>query len=332
MNLTDAHRQGLLCLRSLARRRTDTTVSAIAETARRTTGSDVADWSAVLRELQAGGLAAIAGEVYSLTAEGALMAEDLHRKAPLWAYLYREVHTRAPDSATYGKLCERVFGQNLCQQGQADMEQLDALVDRLEIEPHHRVLDLGCGNGLITAYIAHRTGGHVTGVDLSPDGIAYAKQHVKTETGTATFEVANINELAYARSSFDRIVSIDTLHFAADLQQTLVRLAGIITPEGRMGVFWETWIRPEKQSRDLLKPSGTRLGRTLTALEWSYETIDFSAQNDALWARMKAVLGELEPAFRAEKNELLFESVTSQTRRTEWGIGSRYLYTFRPAV
>ncbi len=327
MAIDDAQRKALLCLRTLGNQHREATIEALADVARSQIGPASVEWETVLAALRRAGLVVAEGDAHSLTEVGAEAAEKVHREHPLWAYMYREVHTRAPESAAYGELCERVFGRNLCQQGQADMAQVDALIGALQIVPEHRILDLGCGNGLLSAYIAEQTGAYVLGVDLSAAGVDFARAHAIPSKGQVAFDVANVNALSLPEDSFDRILSIDTLHLAADLRGTLRDLAGMLAPDGEMGIFWETWIRPEKHPREMLEPMGTRLGRALAELGWAYETIDFSAANAALWERMKAELADLETAFEEEGNRFLYESVLSQTRRTEWGIGSRYLYT-----
>jgi SAM-dependent methyltransferase len=53
---------------------------------------------------------------------------------------------------------------------------VDALVSRGIIGSGTRVLDLGCGPGLVSAALA-RVGAHVTGIDLSSGSIDYAREH-----------------------------------------------------------------------------------------------------------------------------------------------------------
>ena len=52
-------------------------------------------------------------------------------------------------SAANAEYCERVYGRNLCQHGFADLAHLDHLIQVSGISAGTRVLDLGCGNGMI---------------------------------------------------------------------------------------------------------------------------------------------------------------------------------------
>lgn len=52
--------------------------------------------------------------------------------------------------------------------------------ERLKIDANTRICDFGCGPGLYTTQWA-KAGAHVTGIDISEQSIAYAKQHAAQE-------------------------------------------------------------------------------------------------------------------------------------------------------
>jgi trans-aconitate 2-methyltransferase len=84
----------------------------------------------------------------------------------------------------------------------------------LNMKDAKSVLDLGCGNGKITAVIAARVPeGRVVGVDASADMITYAKEHFSTETHhNLSFEVSDIRKIDY-KDEFDLVVSFNALHW-----------------------------------------------------------------------------------------------------------------------
>jgi len=52
---------------------------------------------------------------------------------------------------------------------------------KLLVEPGHRVLDIGCGWGGLSQYLAQVAGaGHVTGITLSTEQLAYARRRAET--------------------------------------------------------------------------------------------------------------------------------------------------------
>jgi trans-aconitate 2-methyltransferase len=84
----------------------------------------------------------------------------------------------------------------------------------LNMRGANSILDLGCGNGKITAVIAARVPeGRVVGVDASADMIAYAKEHFGAATHhNLSFEVSDIRGIDYGEE-FDLVVSFNALHW-----------------------------------------------------------------------------------------------------------------------
>jgi trans-aconitate methyltransferase len=94
---------------------------------------------------------------------------------------------------------------------------------RLTLQGAERVLDVGCGDGKITAEIAARVPrGSVLGVDPSQNMIAFATGHFDPATRpNLRFEVADVRRLSY-RKEFDRVVSFNALHWVPE-QDTALR-------------------------------------------------------------------------------------------------------------
>jgi trans-aconitate methyltransferase len=88
---------------------------------------------------------------------------------------------------------------------------------RLALAGAERVLDIGCGDGKITAEIAALVPhGSVLGVDPSQDMIDFATRHFGTPTRpNLRFEVADVRRLTN-REEFDRVVSFNALHWVPE--------------------------------------------------------------------------------------------------------------------
>jgi trans-aconitate 2-methyltransferase len=84
----------------------------------------------------------------------------------------------------------------------------------LDVEGSERVLDIGCGDGRITAEIAARVmWGSVVGVDSSHDMIALASSHFGTALRpNVRFEVADAHSLPF-QEEFDLVVSFNASHW-----------------------------------------------------------------------------------------------------------------------
>jgi trans-aconitate 2-methyltransferase len=84
----------------------------------------------------------------------------------------------------------------------------------LDLKGAKTVLDLGCGNGKVTAVIAARLPeGRVVGVDASAEMIAFSSQHFGPEVcPNLRFEVSDIRKINF-HDEFDLVVSFNALHW-----------------------------------------------------------------------------------------------------------------------
>lgn len=93
-----------------------------------------------------------------------------------------------------------------------------------------RVLDVGCGAGPLTAWMAER-GAEVTGIDVSPAMLQLARDRVGDG---ATFLVADVSEpLTFAGdATFDLVVASLVLHYLADWETPLREFRRLLRPDG----------------------------------------------------------------------------------------------------
>ena len=103
----------------------------------------------------------------------------------------------------------------------------------LELTGNERVLDLGCGNGKVTAEIAARVpDGLVVGVDASSEMIAFATTHFPPDAHpNLRFEICDIRRLPF-REEFDLVVSFNALHWLPDQEEALRAIRSAMKPDG----------------------------------------------------------------------------------------------------
>ena len=112
------------------------------------------------------------------------------------------------------------------------------LMALLDLKVTDRVLDLGCGTGVLTRMIADRldgtAGGESVGIDAAAKMIDVARR--KRATATCRFEVMAAEALAFAESTFDAVVSsLFFHHVPLDLkQQALAEAFRVLKPGGRL--------------------------------------------------------------------------------------------------
>jgi ubiquinone/menaquinone biosynthesis C-methylase UbiE len=93
---------------------------------------------------------------------------------------------------------------------------------RVTLAGNEHVLDVGCGDGKITAEIAQRVPhGSVVGVDPSQDMIAFANRHFQSaDYPNLRFQVADARRLPF-HAEFDVVVSFNALHWVPEQEAAL---------------------------------------------------------------------------------------------------------------
>ena len=246
---------------------------------------------------------------------------------------YTRFYEAVAFSAANAEYCHRVYGCNLCQHGFAEMTHLDHLIQVSGISAGSRVLDLGCGNGMIAETIADRTGAHVTGIDFIERAIRDAQARTAARRDRLAFLVMEMSHLDFPPASFDVVISIDTLYFG-DIYETLRQAIPLLRPGGRLAAFFDQSCEPnvplESYPADLTLPDGTELAQALQRLGLAYRTWDYTGQMLAHVRRRKPVLEALKAQFEAEGNRFLYDSHLGEANGIERaytnGAGRRYLY------
>jgi trans-aconitate methyltransferase len=97
------------------------------------------------------------------------------------------------------------------------------------------VLDVGCGDGKITARIAERApAGSVLGVDPSRDMIGFATSHFPPQAhSNLRFEVADARSLPF-RNEFDLVVTFNALHWVPEQEAAWRSILASLKPGGRV--------------------------------------------------------------------------------------------------
>lgn len=130
----------------------------------------------------------------------------------------------------------RVYGHTL-QQDRTDLETQFA-IHALGIQPHHRVLDLCCGQGRHSIALA-KTGLDVTGVDLSEEMLAIASASAKESEVRLVLRRADMRHLPDdLENQFDAVInmfsSFGYLESEQDDQQVLHQIAKCLKPGGKL--------------------------------------------------------------------------------------------------
>jgi SAM-dependent methyltransferase len=80
------------------------------------------------------------------------------------------------------------------------------LVKHARIRAGHRVLDVGCGTGVV-AVTAARLGANVTGLDLTPELLAEARENSRIAAVDVDWHEGDVEQLPFDAGTFDVVVS-----------------------------------------------------------------------------------------------------------------------------
>ena len=94
----------------------------------------------------------------------------------------------------------------------------EAALERVDLKPGWRVLDIGCGAGTFLALVTDR-GAQASGIDASDALIALARERVPE----ADLRVGEMQALPYEDGRFDLVTGFNSFFFADDVVAALAR-------------------------------------------------------------------------------------------------------------
>jgi len=108
------------------------------------------------------------------------------------------------------------------------------VIRTLKLAGDERILDIGCGDGKVTAELAALVPrGHVLGIDSSENMIAFAhRRFPPVQYPNLQFRLGDATRLAY-RCEFDLVVSFASLHWVRDHLAVLSGIKRSLEPGGR---------------------------------------------------------------------------------------------------
>lgn len=117
----------------------------------------------------------------------------------------------------------------------------DEYVRLLGVTPGERVLDVGCGSGVVTRTLAQRVapGGRAIGVDTSRALLNVARELADEAGlgGLVELKDGDCRALPFPDASFDAVLAATTLSHVPDAGRALAEMVRVTRPGGRVGVF-----------------------------------------------------------------------------------------------
>jgi len=110
-------------------------------------------------------------------------------------------------------------------------------LELLALDPLDRVLEVGFGPGELVRQMAERVGrGQVAGVDSSELMVRQARQRnaAKVQSGQVSLTMGSVSALPYEGRSFDKVVTVNSIHFWPDMVQGLREVGRVLRAGGRL--------------------------------------------------------------------------------------------------
>jgi SAM-dependent methyltransferase len=104
------------------------------------------------------------------------------------------------------------------------------VLDSLALAPHAKVLDAGCGPGILSRDLLAR-GFDVTSTDLAPQMLALTRRETM---GGARLVRSTIEDLPFADASFDLVCSLGVIEYLASYERAVQEFHRVLRPGGTL--------------------------------------------------------------------------------------------------
>jgi SAM-dependent methyltransferase len=141
------------------------------------------------------------------------------------------------EDPVYREIRAETWGQDLGQTSWLTAGELQDFIQRLDLSASDRVLEVACGTGGAAVLMAHETGAHVVGVDVSTAAIAAASRRAAAEFGGDRVEFREVDAdrpLPFEDEAFTAIFCNDAINHLADRRAVLGEFRRLLAPGGRL--------------------------------------------------------------------------------------------------
>ncbi|HSM70096.1 MAG TPA: class I SAM-dependent methyltransferase [Anaerolineales bacterium] len=121
-----------------------------------------------------------------------------------------------------------------------DVQYKRLLIEQANIQPGHKVLDLGCGSGTLAIMAKEaQPKADIIGLDADPEMLQFATDKSAEKKITVNFDVGFTDKLPYPDESFDRVLSSIMIHHLKTLEKeaTAYELYRVLKPGGELHII-----------------------------------------------------------------------------------------------
>jgi len=126
-------------------------------------------------------------------------------------------------------------------------------LSKLPAERCGRILDIGCGGGMLISLLNDRfNNAEIFGIDISEESVAMAKivNSKIVEEGRCHITLDSVSDIPFDDRSFDLVTAFETYFFWPDLENDIEEAASKVKSGGHMVVVSETYPHPDFKERN----------------------------------------------------------------------------------
>lgn len=120
---------------------------------------------------------------------------------------------------------------NRKRKAERNIDKVRQRLEELEVQNIHDVLELGCGIGAVSAFLAETYRMNVYGIDFDPEQVEVART-MYPEGDRLRYKIEDASNLSYENGSFDLVLSQNVFHHIPAWDTAVREVARVLRPRG----------------------------------------------------------------------------------------------------
>ncbi len=125
-----------------------------------------------------------------------------------------------------------------------------------------QVLEIGCGRGDFSCWLARNTASILTAADFSHTAVAKGREYASSRGLNIRWQVMDIQSIAHGDASFDFVISSETIEHVPDPRRAVAELARVLKPGGKLFLTTPSYLNLIGLYRCYMRLKGTPFTET----------------------------------------------------------------------